>query len=367
MERTIKIFLASSLELMADRREFEVWVGRKNSQLIAARVFLELVIWEDFSDHLRAGGMMTAYKEAVAQCDIFVMLFATRVGPFTAQEFDAALTAFQQSGKPLIYTYFKDAPVPIGVVNRDDLASMLAFRKRLSDLGHFPKVVTTVAEWLQHFEGQLREYLKIIDTPPPPPETPQKILFLAANPSSEAQLQTDLEYRNIGDELRVGEHRERFALENPRFGLRVKDMIRALKNNPEIIHFAGHGNIPGIFLEGNNREPVPLTDEMLHLLFDRLRGRTKMVLLNACYSADQARKISAYGIQVVGHDHKISDNAAIAFAIGFYVGLGDGEPFVSAVKDGMINLAGISQGAAAHVKVWENGELVPISLGLESK
>lgn len=367
MERTIRIFLASSLELMADRREFEVWVGRANRRLIAERVFLELVIWEDFSDHLRAGGMMTAYKEAVAQCDIFVMLFATRVGPFTAQEFDAALAAFQQSGQPWIYTYFKDAPVQIGVVNRDDLASLLDFRKRLSDLGHFPKVVTTVAEWLQHFEWQLREYLKKGVTPPPPPETPQKILFLAANPSSEAQLQTDLEYRNIGDELQAGRHRERFALENPRFGLRVEDMTRALRDNPDIIHFAGHGNIPGVFLEGDSREPVPLTDFMLHRLFNRLRGRTKIVLLNACYSADQAQKISKYGMQVVGHDFEIKDAGALAFAKGFYVGLGDGEPFIEAVMDGMTQLDSRYPGAAAHVKVWENGELVLISLGLESK
>jgi hypothetical protein len=363
MRRTIKIFLASSLELMADRREFEVWVSRTNRRLIAEEVFLELVIWEDFSDHLRAGGMMTAYKEAVAQCDIFVMLFATRVGPFTAQEFDAALTAFQQSGKPLIYTYFKDAPVQIGVVNRDDLASLLDFRKRLSDLGHFPTVVTTVAEWLQHFERQLARIL----TPPPPPPLPetQKILFLAANPSADAILQTDVEYRDIQEALRAGNHYQQFVFENPRFAVRVEDMLRMLGTPPAIIHFAGHGQEPGIFLEGKYRAPVLMTPNMLHLLFDPLRGTTHTVLLNACYSAEQAKEISKYGMQVVGHAVKISDSAALDFARGFYIGLGEGKVFLDAIRYSMAMLEGVTPHAADYVKVWKNGELVPISLRLQ--
>ena len=52
MPDTIKIFLASSSELADDRREFELFVGRKNKDWIAKGVFLHLVMWEDFFDEI---------------------------------------------------------------------------------------------------------------------------------------------------------------------------------------------------------------------------------------------------------------------------------------------------------------------------
>ena len=48
--KTVKIFLASSAELVDDRRTFEIFLSRQNKNLIKDGVFLELVIWEDFLD-----------------------------------------------------------------------------------------------------------------------------------------------------------------------------------------------------------------------------------------------------------------------------------------------------------------------------
>ncbi|WP_167599175.1 hypothetical protein [Chlorobaculum sp. 24CR] len=47
--RTIRIFLASSNELKADREAFEIEINRKNKLLKNKGVFLELVNWEDLS------------------------------------------------------------------------------------------------------------------------------------------------------------------------------------------------------------------------------------------------------------------------------------------------------------------------------
>jgi hypothetical protein len=48
--KTKKIFLASSSELKNDRKEFEIFINRKNIDLQKKGFFIELVIWEDFLD-----------------------------------------------------------------------------------------------------------------------------------------------------------------------------------------------------------------------------------------------------------------------------------------------------------------------------
>ena len=54
------------------------------------------------------------YNKAIRACDVFVSLFFTKTGKFTEEEFDAAHEQFKSSGRPLIYTYFKNADIKIG-------------------------------------------------------------------------------------------------------------------------------------------------------------------------------------------------------------------------------------------------------------
>jgi hypothetical protein len=48
--QNIKLFLASSSELAGDRKDFEVFINRKNNDWIPRQVHLELILWEDFLD-----------------------------------------------------------------------------------------------------------------------------------------------------------------------------------------------------------------------------------------------------------------------------------------------------------------------------
>jgi hypothetical protein len=106
-----KIFLASSSELKEDRKEFEILINRKNKQWVDRGVFLELVIWEDFLDALSKTRLQDEYNRAIKEADIFVMLFSTKVGPYTEEEFDAAVGQFKATNKPVVYTYFKDSQI----------------------------------------------------------------------------------------------------------------------------------------------------------------------------------------------------------------------------------------------------------------
>jgi len=89
-----KIFLASSSELKEDRKEFEIFINRKNIECVDKGVFLELVIWEDFLDALSQTRLQDEYNKVIRKCDIFVMLFCTKVGKYTEEEFETACGQF---------------------------------------------------------------------------------------------------------------------------------------------------------------------------------------------------------------------------------------------------------------------------------
>jgi hypothetical protein len=83
------------------------------------------------------------------------VLFFTKVGPYTEEEFETAFGQFQATRKPFIFTYFKDAPISTGGANEDDLMSLFAFKKKLKALGHFFTVYKNVDELKFKFNGQL--------------------------------------------------------------------------------------------------------------------------------------------------------------------------------------------------------------------
>lgn len=153
--QTIRIFLASSAELKDDRDQFEIAVNRKNKEWVKRGIFLELVVWEDFIDAVSRTRLQDEYNQAIRGCDLFVMLFWTKVGQYTEEEFETAFAQFQATAKPFIFTYFKDAPSPGS--DPDGLASLHAFQKKLQALEHFQTVYANVDGLLRHFDGQLEK------------------------------------------------------------------------------------------------------------------------------------------------------------------------------------------------------------------
>jgi formylglycine-generating enzyme required for sulfatase activity len=149
------IFLASSAELKEDRKEFEIFIGRKNKDWVEKGVFLDLVIWEDFLDAMSQTRLQDEYNNAIRECDLFVMLFWTKVGQYTEEEFATAFGQFKATNKPFIFTYFKDADISVASANKKDLMSLWAFQEKLSSLGHFYTVYKNVDELKSKFSQQL--------------------------------------------------------------------------------------------------------------------------------------------------------------------------------------------------------------------
>lgn len=150
-----KLFLASSSELKEDREQLEIFINRKNKDWIDKGIFLEFIVWEDFLDAVSQTRLQDEYNKAIQQCDIFVMLFCTKVGKYTEEEFETAFGQFKATNKPFIFTYFKDTEISTGNAIKKDLLSLWAFQEKLGELGHFYPVYKNIDELKFKFNQQL--------------------------------------------------------------------------------------------------------------------------------------------------------------------------------------------------------------------
>ena len=203
---------------------------------------------------------------------------------------------------------------------------------------------------------------------------PRVILFLAANPVSTKPLRLDEEVREIESGLQRSKHRERFELKQ-QWAVRPRDLQRAMLDyRPQIVHFSGHGmgqttshlaaestreisidsgepapyestTTAGLILEDPTGQPKLVSTDSLRALFELFADSVDCVLLNACYSEQQARAIAQHVPYVIGMNQAIGDRAAIEFAVGFYDALGAGEPVERAYKLGCvaIQMSGIPE------------------------
>ena len=148
----------------------------------------------------------------------------------------------------------------------------------------------------------------------------QKILILTAIPHS---LRLDKEIREIEDAIRRANKRDLFDIRK-RTAVRSQDIRRALaEEKPQIVHFCGHGLEDGsLLLEDEAGQDKSVSPEGLASLFRLHANYVNCVLLNACHSDKTAAAISKYINYAIGMNQPIGDKAAIAFAQGFYDGLG---------------------------------------------
>ncbi len=160
--QTIKLFLASSYELAQDRSEFEKFINRENKYLINRGIFIRLELWEDFIDCISKTRLQDEYNKTIEQCDIFVSLFFTKVGKYTREEFDKAFGQFKKTGRPLIYTFFKDEPINISKILQNSINSKFSFERKLKSLGHFSTSYKNIAELQVGFNKQLEKVIPLI-------------------------------------------------------------------------------------------------------------------------------------------------------------------------------------------------------------
>lgn len=215
-----------------------------------------------------------------------------------------------------------------------------------------------------------------------------KILFLASNPTGTAKLQLDKEHSRVSQKLQDSPNAQSFALKLKQAVSLTEFQESLITEEPNIVHFSGHGDIAtdtlsstlrggldlddaapsaaraGIILnDEDKRLPFFVSSDVIGRIFrtvvERRNIPIQVVLFNACYSEGQAAAIAATVPYVIGTSSAVRDEAAIAFATGFYFSIARGEKVLDAVDTG-INLAMAYGEPADRFVVFEHGKHVPM-------
>lgn len=201
--------------------------------------------------------------------------------------------------------------------------------------------------------------------------SPPKVLFLGANARNTTQLQLGAEVRDIRLELTKSGFSEVFDLVTE-LAVRPTDLQSLLlAHSPHILHFSGHGSkrtgmLPpaGSTTRGSLRDfmtddPDELDAAMGGLLLQDAHGSSielrpdvfiallailkrdmplRCVVLNACFTAEQAAAIADHVDCVVGTSREIGDESAIAFATAFYRAIAYGKSVKDAFALGCLEI-----------------------------
>lgn len=189
----------------------------------------------------------------------------------------------------------------------------------------------------------------------------KKVLFLTANPKETSRLRLDKEIRAVKNGFDSATERDNFEfISEP--AVTISDITKAIqKIKPHIVHFSGHGEgKEGLVVEGKNGEIVCFETQSLSRLFNLIKEEVECVVLNACYSQEQALAISSIGvgtndgIYAIGTNDSIEDQAAIDFSKGFYQSIGEGNDYEFAFQIGLVHVNDID--AVNKPEIWFNGE-----------
>jgi hypothetical protein len=165
-----------------------------------------------------------------------------------------------------------------------------------------------------------------------------KILFLGVNPPDTDRLRIDEEQRSIDESIRQSQHRDIIEIEH-HHAVRVSDLQSLLlRHTPDIVHFSGHGNKRReLILEDQFGNSQTVSTRALSKLFSMFPN-IMCVVLNACYSNEQAEAIAQHIDYVVGMSEAIDDVSAISFAKSFYQAIGYGKDIKTAFNLGRIQI-----------------------------
>lgn len=153
-------------------------------------------------------------------------------------------------------------------------------------------------------------------------EPQMRILFLAANPLTANRLDLEEELRSLKREIESTRYRDAIELLTEE-AVRPDDLVRHVSSaQPNVIHFSGHGSKQGIVVRTDDGHHLPVEGKNLRrFLKDR---RVALVVLNSCYSREQANSIADVVPAVVGTTGAVGDEAARRFSVAFYRHLGNG-------------------------------------------
>lgn len=169
---------------------------------------------------------------------------------------------------------------------------------------------------------------KVIASP-----TQLRLLFMEASPQGLPKLALTEEIRQISEELQVSSLSDRFVQPfDVAYNIAASQWHqKLLKVRPDILHFSGHGNERGeLLVRGPHGDASPLpidavVESLARYSAHSLKlGGLRVVVLNACYSALVAERLSEYIDIAIGMCDKVDDDAAVCFVRNLYCFIASG-------------------------------------------
>ena len=223
----------------------------------------------------------------------------------------------------------------------------------------------------------------------PAPESEEnifKILMLTSNPSDTGKLQLEKEHSRISTQIQNSANSTDFPIRSRQAVTLSKFTEALLDEKPVIVHFSGHGEIntaaikkagsrgqgldedppqqdsTGIILTSEDgRESHFVSTPVIKRAFRSMTQRYKIpiqaVIFNSCYSEAQAKALAELIPHVIGTTSSINDEAAIAFANGFYSFLSRTKNIEDAWDNGVTQAMGYNEPEERFI-YFKNGEKV---------
>jgi hypothetical protein len=167
-----------------------------------------------------------------------------------------------------------------------------------------------------------------------------KILFLAANPTDTVtRLQLDREVSEITEKIRSSSHGDSIEFISE-WSIKPGVLQGLLfRHKPHILHFSGHGSKEkGIVLEDDSGNSVAVSKPVFTRLMKLAKGNIRIVVLNACYTKEQAEFLKDTIDFTIGMNRPIGDKAAGTFAAYFYQALAFGLSVPDAFESALIQM-----------------------------
>jgi internalin A len=157
--RILKLFLASSNELITEREKIEQALSRKNISLRKQGFLIELLIWEDGKHIGKSLRSQDNYNLEIEQCNLFAMIFYSKVGKYSSEEFEKAKTLFDKGKMPRILV-FQKAKDLANNLSKADSDSRYHFLERLKKIEHFPVLFENTDKLINELDDAIDKLLQ---------------------------------------------------------------------------------------------------------------------------------------------------------------------------------------------------------------
>jgi hypothetical protein len=175
----------------------------------------------------------------------------------------------------------------------------------------------------------------------------KRILFISANPKSQAVLRFGKEIREIKEALTDQLRENKYDFINEQ-AVQPDEILRLLRRHqPTILHLSLHNDKKeGLVFEDVYGNEYPISTDIFSSFIELINAKEPVIeciILNSCNSVQHAASVSRFVRCAIGMKDFMPDDASVAYAKGFYEYINEGEGYDEAHQSGVIQLSILAQ------------------------